>query len=139
MLPVEQAYRLAQQCSRRAPAIVRRAWSPSTQQVRQLEADLAPMLGTIEDTLSGTPQTHAMPLGTYYRQYAGLELVTGERIIYISAFHPNEVAAQASEGRDTSWWRREPVNVCDGWRGFWGVEYDPIGRRFRGFAFNDKA
>jgi hypothetical protein len=138
LLPLSQSIQLANQCSRPGPAIVRRAWSPTTDQLRQLELDLAPMLRAIDSTLIGAPEWNPGPLGSFYRQYGGLELVTGEKIIYVNAFHATEVEAATGKGRDTSWWRREPVSVCDGWRGFWGVEYDPGGRRFRGFSFNDK-
>jgi len=118
---------------------VRRGWAPTPTQVRQLEADLALLLASIADTLS-VERGHARPpLRDYYRQYAGLELMTGERVIYVNAFHPYFLKEMADEGREADWWRREPVLVCDGWRGFWGVEYDPGTRRFRGFSFDGEA
>ena len=107
--------------------------------IGQLEADLAGFLQTVSDTLTLYPGMGPPALGAYRRQYAGLELVTGERIIYVNAFEPGELHEWAELGRDSSAWRREPLIVCDGWRGFWGVEYDPASRRFRRFSFNGMA
>ena len=59
--------------------------------------------------------------------------------LHHNAFHPYFLKEMADEGREADWWRREPVLVCDGWRGFWGVEYDPGTRRFRGFSFDGEA
>jgi hypothetical protein len=136
LLPSDQAIALAHPCSREAPPIVRRVWVPTSGDIQRLEADLSGLLHTIEDTLTRMPGIPPLQLNTYRRQYAGLELVTGERIVYTNAFHPAELRLFAEVGRDSADWRRWPVQVCDGWRGFWGVEYDPAKRRFRGFSFN---
>ena len=136
LLPANQAISLSQPCSREAPPLVRRVWLPSAGDLQHLETDLAGVLRTIEDTLTRMPGLPPLRLREYRRQYAGLELVTGERIIYINAFHPAELRTLVDIGRDTGDWRQVPVHVCDGWRYFWGVEYDPASRRFRSFAFN---
>jgi hypothetical protein len=139
LLAIAQAVALAHQCSRAGPAVIRRAWAPSQADIRNLEADLVPVLHTIDDTLTKLPSDPPISLTAYLRQYGGLELETGERIIYVNAFHPAVLSEFRRDGVDTTRWLREPIIVCDGWRAFWGIEYDPVGRRFRGFAFNGQA
>jgi hypothetical protein len=139
LLANSQSVKLTHQCSRADPAIVRRAWTPRAADIRNLEADLRPVLRAIDDTLTKLPNDQSISLTAYFRQYGGLELETGERIIYVNAFHPSQLAEFRRDGADSTRWLREPIIVCDGWRAFWGIEYDPIGRRFRGFAFNGQA
>lgn len=139
VLSLDSAVELGHPCSRSGPPVVRRPWNPSLGEIRQLEADLPRLLKSIGDTLSLAGGLRLPPLRDYYRQYAGLELVTGERIIYVSAFHPGELNLWAGMGIDTARWRRRSITACDGWRAFWGVEYDPASRRFRGFSFNGQA
>jgi hypothetical protein len=111
---------------------------PALAQINQLEADLAPLLTSIGETLTVEHSETRPPLRDYYRQYVGLELVTGERVIYVNAFAPLVLKALAGYGREADWWKREPALVCDGWRAYWGVEYDPSSGRFRGFSFDGR-
>ena len=68
---------------------------------------------------------------TSARQYVGLVLLGDEHVIHVTAF----VAAES----DTSQWRHRAFMICDGGEKVGGVEYDPTGRRCRGFAFNGDA
>jgi hypothetical protein len=137
LLP-SQAASVAHPCSRPGPPVVRRGWTPTPAQINHLEADLAPLLTSIADTLTVEHGETRPPLRDYYRQYIGLELVTDERVIYVNAFAPLILTTLAEHGRDADWWKREPARVCDGWRAYWGVEYDPSSRRFRGFSFDGR-
>jgi hypothetical protein len=138
VLPPSQAASVAYLCSRPGPPVVRRGWAPTPAQINQLEADLAPLLTSIADTLTRAHGETRPSLRDYYRQYVGLELVTGERVVYVNAFAPLVLKLTAGFGRGADWWKREPALVCDGWRAYWGVEYDPSSRRFRGFSFDGR-
>jgi hypothetical protein len=65
------------------------------------------------------------------RQYIGL-IRSGQRFIYGNFFPERDW----DEFRD---WRTQPVTVCDGGPGFFGVEYDVSARRFTQFAYNGVA
>ena len=56
-------------------------------------------------------------------------MIGGRRTIYVNGFHRSILEVS----RD---WQREPVRVCDGGRGFFGVEYDPQTRMLAKFFFN---
>jgi hypothetical protein len=138
VLPLSAAPALLRPCSRAAPPFTS-LWTPGARDIAQLEEDLAAYLARA-DTARTTPGFPAPPLlASYYRQYVGFVSPGGRRLIYVSAFAPAQIGPPADMGRDTASWRREPVMVCDGGDAFWGLEYDPASRRFRGLAFNGVA
>jgi hypothetical protein len=66
---------------------------------------------------------------SYYLQYAGI-VVGGKKYIYINAF---------SGMKEVPRWREQPVIVCDGGDGFWGVMYEVEGGKFVELAVNGAA
>ena len=73
----------------------------------------------------------------YFRQYVGI-VVGGKRLIYINGFHRGYLVLSAQKD-DTTRWRREPVEVCDGGDWFFGAEYDPATGTVRNLRFNANA
>jgi hypothetical protein len=78
-----------------------------------------------------------MPDMTFQRQYAGF-VVGKRRIVYVNGF-PRGAGDPARDGTTAARnfdWHSEPVVVCDGGPGFFGVEYDPEKKTFTHFEFN---
>jgi hypothetical protein len=65
-------------------------------------------------------------IASSWRQYVGI-VVGGRRLIYVNGF---------SAQPPLEHWKTEPVIMCDGGEGAWGVLYDPAKRTFSGLAFN---
>ncbi|HEU4559516.1 MAG TPA: hypothetical protein VFS20_16820 [Longimicrobium sp.] len=136
VMPDSVVRRLTAQCSRPTPdsAAIQGLWTPTAEQVRDLEARLTPLLRS-ELTRQYGGKSLATRLAWYHRQYGGLVL-NGRRIIYVNGFLPGW---RYDRGADTVPWRQFPVWVCDGGIGYFGVEYDPATKRFRNLAFNGVA
>lgn len=115
-------------------------WRPDSIQLAQLEHDLERALPAIEATpwkYFESYRGHAPPLLTYRRQYIGVRRLGEVPVIFVNAFLPNEWHDRP--GPYQRRWRRDLVCVDDGGWGYWHLEYDPAGRRVRGFAFNGSA
>ena len=125
IFPPKKAELLLRHCSRNGPTAVTEFWLPQLAQIAQLELALPDLL---ETKLSG--ERHP-PIKSYKRQYAGL-IVKGRKIIYVNGF-------AGGDGAGPGTWRTDPVKVCDGGNGFFGVEYDPEKKSFEGLAFNGVA
>jgi hypothetical protein len=79
------------------------------------------------------------PLGTAYRsrpiEYAvqAVGFVRDNRhLVYVNGFDLSTVA----HAPDSTYWRRQPVMVCDGAQGFFGAEYDPGTQALSALVFN---
>jgi hypothetical protein len=90
-------------------------WTPSGQQITQLETKLRAQFSTLEFF----PAKPKGPLEKLYRQYAGF-ISGGRKIIFVS-FFPKDI------GMD---WRSQAVVVCDGGPSVWSVEFEVNGARF---------
>lgn len=116
LLPRKQAINLTKQCSRSAPEGVTATWQPTVDEIEMLELRLSQIkeLKT-ESSFSGV---QIKDPESYYMQYAGI-VMGGKKYIYINAF---------SEVKEVPRWREQPVMVCGGGSGFWGVMYDVYAR-----------
>jgi hypothetical protein len=83
------------------------------------------------------PADKRLAIPGYRRQYIGITKWTGERTVYVSAFH--ELEQSLRSGADTLQWRQTPVSRCDGGLMYFGVEYDPAKRRFGRLHFNHRS
>jgi len=68
-------------------------------------------------------------LPKYVFQYIGI-VIKGEEYIYINAFDKRNLKY------DTTDWRKETVNVCDGRTNYWGVLYHVKTGTFSDLRFN---
>ena len=135
VLPPDQARALLAQCERATPAWVIGTWAPSDQEIEQLEEDLGHYL-VQHDTARTRESGFVMPpFSAYYRQYGGLTLLGGRSIIYVNALLPNQTWTEP-RGEGVPRWRSGAISVCGGWQAYFGVEYDPSSRMFRGFTYN---
>jgi hypothetical protein len=126
IFPASKAQALLHQCSRGTPQEVKGFWQPQISQIAELE-QLLP--GLLEKNFSGQ---RPPPVQDYRRQYAGL-IVQERRLIYVNGF------LSGKQDRESEGWRTNPVVVCDGGNGFFGVEYDPQTKSFQSLAFNGVA
>ena len=117
-----QAPIISEQCSRPNPPRYQATWTPSPEQIRQLEADL-PQLNALAPPDNGA---HPGDADAYVRQYFGL-VVNGQRLIYLNGF------LEPMANKD---WKQYAMVVCDGGASAWGAVYDPAGRRFSELRFN---
>ncbi|MFA0923986.1 hypothetical protein [Xanthomonas fragariae] len=106
-------------CSRESPARhpdqTTSYWTPSRQQIEQLESR--------QDAL-----TPAIPEPRDFdRQYVGV-VIQGQQLIYINAFKlPNDPPVKPA---------RKAIQVCGGGSTFWGALYDPQTGAFSHIAVN---
>ena len=131
-----QARDLAVTCRTRSPGPVQGIWSPSDQQLAELENRLLPTLCARLSGRSGT--LHAED---FIRQYAGF-VIGGRRIVYVNGVHRSYIEKRLEVQRTDSFhlagsdWQHEPIVVCDGGAQFFGVEYDTDAKTFKNFEFN---
>jgi hypothetical protein len=83
-------------------------WTPSSEQITQLEAKLNAAFLTSNNLPKERPLEHLN------RQYAGF-VSTGRKVIFIN-FFPDDITRIN--------WRAEAVLVCDGGPSFWSAEYE---------------
>ncbi|WP_412062893.1 hypothetical protein [Rubrivirga sp. IMCC45206] len=136
LLNEEQAEAAVQQCSRAAPTI-EGGWTPTPQDVAQLEADLEQVhrLESDECCFGGM---EVDDVNAFFRQYVGV--VSGGRpMIYVNAFPVTEFENWPSDLVALPDWTAEPFIVCDGGSSYWGALYDPERRLFSMLAFNGVA
>jgi hypothetical protein len=137
VLTGEKGRKLARQCSRGSPGVVSSDWTPTPQQIVDLEARLpGQILPELRKRVSW--REPGKPL-RFFRQYAGFVLGS-RKIIYINGFPGGDwttpdplVKPGAIRLPD---WRKTAVIVCDGGPVYFGAEFDPVSHRFTGLAFN---
>ena len=74
-------------------------------------------------------------LDGYGFQYLGVT-IKNKRYIYINAFY---VVSKKDLKEEYKNWKKEPIVVCDGGEGFWGVLFDIETLEFSELAFNGMA
>ena len=114
------------QCSRRTPKKVTAFWNLAESDIQNLELNLKKIL-SIEPNGWLTFER----LKAYTLQYIGIK-INDKKYIYINAFS----SSVNSEVWAANIWKTEPIVVCDGWRGFWGVLFDPGKLEFSQLEFN---
>ena len=159
-LPAARAAAVLKQCTREVPRDLGGYWTPSADDVREMEPGLALALDSALASVAelwrrshpGEEDRRNWPAARdYYRQYAGVS-VGRRRLIYANGILRDMLTTlhEAAEQRakyvrdtaavawlDPDYWRREPVVVCNGGWNFFGVLYDPATRRFGRVVFND--
>jgi hypothetical protein len=108
------------QCSRPEPQNDGGFWAPTSAQIADLESHLRAFLAS-------TPKAATLfDLDRYHRQYLGF-LRGGKRFIYGNFYsHYYDPKREATQ----------PVLVCDGGRGFWGIVYSVDSSTFSDFFVN---
>jgi len=129
VLPESTLSKTLNQCSRSTPQ-ASAAWTPSTEQLRELE-DHLPQLAELA-ARQGLPRHIGDPASSF-RQYLGV-VVDGHRYIYINAMPASEVALSHVTASST-----KPAMVCDGGNSFWGALYDPDTKAFSQLSANGVA
>ena len=143
------------QCSRGAPRGVTGFWRPTPAQVAVAEDAVDRALVQALDSVlarDGVRQADWLSGGraTWPDQYAGLRYRDGRRTLYVNgvaAGWPRELSQRVAQHDTThshpfakpDWWRFAVATVCDGGEGFFGAEYDPLGKRVVSFQFNGRA
>jgi hypothetical protein len=117
ILKGQQAKKLLTQCSRVTPQKVTAQWTPSTNQIEQLERKLSAFKQKLKRP--------AAQLSNFYRRYAGF-IAGGRKIIYVD-FLPKRFPFD---------WRIPGVMVCDGGESFWGVEFEVSTGKFVNAEFS---
>jgi len=139
VFPAERVATLVKQCSRPVPGPIETGWLPEPEMIRQFDIALVPVFreaankAGIEGARPGAPSE-------YYRQYGGI-VVDGRRLIYVNGFNASmlELGAKLRPPRPATDWRAVAIDVCDGWTGYFGAEYDPATRTVQNFHFNGRA
>jgi len=131
----DSAAAVLRQCTRRTPRNVERFWQPTDSVVRVLEG---PLLELLRDVLPRVrivdrPQP-TLRAEQYYRQYVGI-VRGGKRLVYVNGFPPPDSLSESIAGK--GYWRRLPIEVCDGGPYYFGVVYDVERRAFEPIDFND--
>lgn len=131
----ERARELARQCTRSTPGTIVGTWTPTPEQIMDLEQDLVRYLVRHDTGRTRESGFKMPPFHVYFRQYGGLELVREGKIIYVNALLPGYWTNTAESGSPPAW-QREAVDVCGGWQAYFGIEYHPSKRSFRRFSYN---
>ncbi len=117
---------MIRQCSREHPTNVTGFWNISPEQIKVLEKNYKKLLAVrIHD---GFGNTRVYNLSKYVYQYMGLT-IDGEKYIYINA-------SGGFIGGDKNNWKENPVVVCDGGAGYWGVLFNLNKLKFSQLAFD---
>jgi hypothetical protein len=121
LLPERLFKSVKEQCSRVGFPESDVAWTPSADDIKQMEA----RLGSLDAELAMASR-HTRSLNDYYRQYMGVTL-GNRRLIYINALHQRGVDAM---------WQTQAFNICDGGLAAWGAVYDVDAASFEDFRTN---
>src|SRR5262249_34358175 len=131
ILAGDQAMALSHQCSRASPGPVSGQWTPSNDDLEQLEKPLESVL-TGQLVISGSTAAPA----DYYRQSAGY-IINGRRVIYVNGVNRSVVNDDANATHPIDW-RTQAISICDGGTLTFGAEYDEDTRQLSKFAFNGR-
>lgn len=132
VLSGDGALGLTHQCSRIAPGPIEGQWAPSPAQLDELESALIQLVSQELEEAGMSPSP-----GNYYRQYAGF-VIGGRRVIYVNGFGASLLDHEPNPYHPFDW-RTQSTQICDGGPITFGVEYDPVTRRFANFSFNGTA
>jgi hypothetical protein len=109
-----QAARTLSRLCYRGELKVSAQWTPSSEQITQLETKL------LTEFLTSKNLPKKRPLEHLHRQYAGF-VSMGRKIIFVNLF-PDDIT-----GID---WRSGAVLMCDGGPSFWSMEYEVNTKKF---------
>jgi hypothetical protein len=129
VLPESAADEVLHQCSRSGVPLFDATWSPTPNDILQLEQRLPALNGTLHRLVPRHRLCVALRgynLNDYHLQYSGM-IEGGRLLIYVNAL---------INGLEDGDWRRLPFNICDGGPSAWGVVYDVATRTFQRFSIN---
>jgi hypothetical protein len=135
VLPAKAATAVLCQCSRSSLGVAARYWTPTADDIAQLEARLPDYLGT---------KAHrSMPnqwrrLGESLRQYLGVERA-GRKLIHVNVLGGEAFSLARRPFKRSAIeraWRSTAFNICDGGPDFFGAEYDVAAGKFTRIDFN---
>ena len=132
VLPEDAADAVVHQCSRSGVPLFDATWSPTADDILQLEQRLPALNGKLYRLVPRHLLCMALRghnLNDYHLQYSGM-LERGRRLIYVNAL---------VNGLEDDDWRRVPFNICDGGSSAWGVVYDVGTQTFQRFSINGSA
>jgi hypothetical protein len=145
LFPADKASLLARTCSRTAPGPIEATWTPTPEQIAELETEL-PAVFQKEAHKEVGPSPN---IESYYLLYGGLQ-IGGKRIIYVNA--SGRPAPPSKEQLDRASrlppgsplrnrleidWHTSPIIFCDDGASGFGVEYDTATNHFSNFEFDD--
>jgi hypothetical protein len=115
ILKSDKGKELMNQCTRCTPKDISMFWDLTQSDLENLEINFKKVLKLKSSFCSESyPNEFVSKLDEFLFQYLGV-FINSKKFIYVNAF-----VARDTKDR----WRTEPVNVCDGGYGFWGVLYD---------------
>jgi hypothetical protein len=130
IFPAEKARELLQQTCLQVPNNVTGTWTPTADEIRELERRLPEALAKVN------PNWAHENASRFARQYGGLE-IKSQQLIYINAF-PVGLTHARVEGMPNSYrrpdWHSHAIIMCDS-GGVFGAEYDPQTKEFSNFDF----
>jgi len=117
---------LVNKCSRPGPGNVTSFWRVAESDIREIENRLVVF---VEEQKRRSEFRSSVALNQSLRRYLGLELASGEKVVYIDV--------SPAEKLDPSF---PPdsfgLSMCDGGANYWGVEYLPNTKAFRHLFFD---
>lgn len=123
---------LLSQCSRETPQ-VSGYWTLQQSDIDNLEGNLS-NLDTVTARGCCAVGLSVGSLRRFGLQYAGV-MIKGRKYIYINSF-PFGMLKDEQERDQNFDPSKQPIAVCDGGAGFWGVLYDVETREFSQLSFN---
>ncbi|MDG2532912.1 hypothetical protein P6144_04585 [Sphingomonas sp. HITSZ_GF] len=117
------------QCSRATPKAGESGWTPGMGDIARMEAKLPAALRLMRPDPFLRKELEAVPRG-WLRQYVGI-IRGGKRYIY-GSYAPDTPGHR-------SYWRTQPIDICDGGPTNFGAEYDVESDAIDHLAFNGMA
>ena len=140
LLAGEAAGQLAKQCSRPSPADYIDTWTPTKEQIAEMEAKFADIAKLKVKSCCIEGAKVANP-DEWYMQYAPL-VWQNKKVIYISGISTTEPPAATCFDYDSGGmtkaacdWKKRAIVICDGGKS-WGVIYDVESRKFTDLTVN---
>lgn len=119
---------LMEQCTRCTPRGITNFWNITESDKVKIEVNFKKILHLKSSDCSTTyPNDSLQTVEHYLYQYIGVN-IAGRKLVYINAFVLRDTKDR---------WKTEPVNVCDGGKGFWGALFDIESLEFSQLSFND--
>jgi hypothetical protein len=115
------------QCTRCTPQGITGFWDIAGIDQEKLEDNFNKIL-SLKSSKCEVPTSLITEISRYSFQYIGV-YIGSEKYIYINAFI-------ARDTRDK--WKTEPVDACDGGKGFWGALFNLDSQEFSQLQFNSE-
>lgn len=133
-LSQDQGVKMMMQCSRSTPHNINGFFDISDSEILLVNNHLCD-IQTLKSTEGGIIGGKIERLEDYGYQYIGVN-ISNRRYIYINAFFIDIAYEQDSFKTWYKEWKTQPIIVCDGGNGFWGILFDIENHTFSQFAIN---